>query len=149
MATASRVYLAARALRDLSKRSTQRDTFRHHRAVFAPPLSWRVSFKLLYSQRPLACLAAVFAYSFCTLAYLLHIAERDCNPIFEAYGNSCWLIIVTMTTVGYGDISPKDPFGRVIAAVACLWGIILLALGSGQSRTRAAASTPCAGLSPA
>ena len=39
-----------------------------------------------------------------------------------------YFLMVTASTVGYGDISPKDPFGRVIAAVACLWGIILLAL---------------------
>ncbi len=37
-------------------------------------------------------------------------------------------MIATMTTVGFGDITPRDPLGRVVASFACVWGIVLLAL---------------------
>eukprot|EP00327_Prymnesium_parvum_P007412 CAMPEP_0182810298 /NCGR_PEP_ID=MMETSP0006_2-20121128/7653_1 /TAXON_ID=97485 /ORGANISM="Prymnesium parvum, Strain Texoma1" /LENGTH=165 /DNA_ID=CAMNT_0024936161 /DNA_START=778 /DNA_END=1275 /DNA_ORIENTATION=+ len=33
-----------------------------------------------------------------------------------------------MTTVGYGDFIPKSALGRAIAAIACVTGIVLLAL---------------------
>lgn len=34
-----------------------------------------------------------------------------------------WWAFVTATTVGYGDISPSTPFGRIIAAILMLVGI--------------------------
>ena len=124
-----RIYLALRALRDFSKRRTQRDSDAASlRPQLVPPLSWRVCFKLLYQQHPLRCITGIFIYSFLTISYLMHIMERDCNPAFESFANSCWLVITTMTTVGYGDLCPKDPLGRIVASVACIWGIILLAL---------------------
>ena len=126
LAVSVRFYLLLRALKDWSKESTQLDTVRG--GVFALPLSWRISFKLLYYRHPLVWISATFAFSFTMLSFLLHIAERDCSRDFEDFGNACWLIIVTMTTVGYGDFIPTDPLGRTIAAVACIWGIILLAL---------------------
>ncbi len=37
-----------------------------------------------------------------------------------------WWAFVTSTTVGYGDISPVTPFGRIIATVLMLVGIGLI-----------------------
>ncbi|MGH3036797.1 MAG: potassium channel family protein [Gaiellaceae bacterium] len=34
-----------------------------------------------------------------------------------------WWAVQTVTTVGYGDITPENPFGRVIAAVVMVSGI--------------------------
>lgn len=41
---------------------------------------------------------------------------------------SLWWSVQTATTVGYGDITPKTPVGRVIAAVVMLEGIAFLAV---------------------
>ena len=40
-----------------------------------------------------------------------------------SYVDSIWFSIVTMTTVGYGDIVPQTSWGRVIAAVTMMFGI--------------------------
>jgi hypothetical protein len=48
------------------------------------------------------------------------------NDLFLA--NSCWFIFVTMTTIGYGDVTPSTHVGRFVAVVAAQVGIILTAL---------------------
>jgi voltage-gated potassium channel len=39
-----------------------------------------------------------------------------------------WLVIQTVTTVGYGDVAPKLAVGRIVASVVMLWGIAFLAI---------------------
>ncbi len=39
-----------------------------------------------------------------------------------------WLALQTVTTVGYGDVSPKDAAGRFVAALVMLEGIAFLAI---------------------
>lgn len=42
--------------------------------------------------------------------------------------NAMWFIIVTVTTVGYGDAYPKTHFGRAVAAISCVFGIFIISL---------------------
>jgi voltage-gated potassium channel Kch len=39
-----------------------------------------------------------------------------------------WWALQTVTTVGYGDVAPKNPSGRIIAAFVMLEGIAFLAI---------------------
>jgi voltage-gated potassium channel Kch len=39
-----------------------------------------------------------------------------------------WFALQTVTTVGYGDVTPKDPVGRIIASLVMLEGIAFLAV---------------------
>ena len=47
---------------------------------------------------------------------------------FNNVYSSFWLMLVTMTTVGYGDIYPTTYFGRVIAIAGCVAGTFILSL---------------------
>jgi voltage-gated potassium channel len=42
---------------------------------------------------------------------------------FPNMGESLWFTLQTVTTVGYGDITPEDPVGRVVASLIMLCGI--------------------------
>ena len=39
-----------------------------------------------------------------------------------------WVIIITITTVGYGDIHPYTNLGRLICILTCMWGSVMMAL---------------------
>jgi len=38
------------------------------------------------------------------------------------------MVIVAMTTIGYGDYYPTTHLGRITTIVACIWGVFLLSL---------------------
>ncbi|WP_338241517.1 potassium channel family protein [Aurantiacibacter hainanensis] len=65
-------------------------------------------------------------------AAALHWAEGRVQP--EAFGSiprAMWWAIITLTTVGYGDVSPITPLGKVLAAMVALGGIGLVAMPTG------------------
>jgi len=47
---------------------------------------------------------------------------------FSNVYNSLWLMLMTMTTVGFGEIYPTTYFGRIIAIIACIIGNFILSL---------------------
>lgn len=57
-------------------------------------------------------------------AYLIMLVEQNIDTFSEAL----WWALVTITTVGYGDITPVTPTGRVIAGVLMVVGIGFLGI---------------------
>jgi len=47
---------------------------------------------------------------------------------FISIPHTCWWAIVTMTTVGYGDLYPVEPMGKLIASAAMITGLLVVAL---------------------
>jgi hypothetical protein len=39
-----------------------------------------------------------------------------------------WNILITMTTVGYGDVFAKSHYGRIIAVITAFWGTCYVSL---------------------
>ena len=64
-------------------------------------------------------------------SWLAYSAERSSNPEFANYGDSLWWGIVTLTTVGYGDIVPETTKGRVAGVFLMLTAIATLGVLSG------------------
>ena len=63
---------------------------------------------------------------------LMYYAENDAQPeSFSSIPATAWWGIVTLTTVGYGDMSPITALGRVIAGAMAILGIGLFALPAG------------------
>jgi voltage-gated potassium channel len=54
---------------------------------------------------------------------LIFFLEKGRNPEIKNYGDALWLMIVTMTTVGYGDVVPITVAGRIVTIIAMVLGI--------------------------
>lgn len=65
-------------------------------------------------------------------AAAMHLAEHDAQPDrFGSIPQSMWWAIVTLTTVGYGDVVPATLLGKIIASFTMIAGLMMLALPVG------------------
>jgi voltage-gated potassium channel len=65
-------------------------------------------------------------------AAAMHVAEHKAQPdAFGSIPDSMWWAIQTIATVGYGDVTPITPLGRVIAAMTMVAGFVMLGLPVG------------------
>jgi len=59
------------------------------------------------------------------------LVEREVNPTVDSLGDGIWWALVTITTVGFGDITPVTTLGRMIGGVLMVAGLFNLALFAG------------------
>jgi voltage-gated potassium channel len=52
-----------------------------------------------------------------------HYFEFGVNPAVKGFGDSVWWALMTVTTVGYGDVYPHTTPGRVVAVILLIAGI--------------------------
>jgi voltage-gated potassium channel len=65
-------------------------------------------------------------------ASLMYFAEHGTQPeVFSSIPAAMWWAVVTLTTVGYGDVYPMTPWGKCLGALIALIGIGFFALPAG------------------
>ena len=57
--------------------------------------------------------------------FLMRLLDGEEYPTL---GVAMWWALQTVTTIGYGDMTPKEPSGRIVAGVVMLEGVALLAI---------------------
>jgi voltage-gated potassium channel len=75
------------------------------------------------------CVAAAQLY---IAAMMLYLIEGDTKPqAFGSIARAMWWAVVTLTTVGYGDVYPETMWGRFAAGLVALAGVGIVALPTG------------------
>lgn len=60
---------------------------------------------------------------------VMYLIERNVNEGFENIPKSIYWAIVTLTTVGYGDIVPSTTFGQIFSSFIMILGYSIIAIG--------------------
>jgi hypothetical protein len=84
--------------------------------------------KAFMKEIPLISIFSLFIANMLVGGYALMVFERPISDDYANMSNTVWNVVVTMTTVGYGDLFPVTPFGRFFAIFECLWGVLLVSL---------------------
>lgn len=77
-----------------------------------------------------------FVLVYLLLLIILYLAERNApGTSIHSFGDAFWFSLVTLSTVGYGDMTPKTPVGYVIGAIFLIMsmGLLLALIGSVMS----------------
>eukprot|EP00929_Paragymnodinium_shiwhaense_P020833 TRINITY_DN13760_c0_g1_i1.p1 TRINITY_DN13760_c0_g1~~TRINITY_DN13760_c0_g1_i1.p1 ORF type:complete len:618 (+),score=86.17 TRINITY_DN13760_c0_g1_i1:166-2019(+) len=94
------------------------------------------SLRLLYHAFELS-LEALPMLAYCMIIQILlfsvifHLVESPVNDSVSSLSDSIWVVTVTATTVGFGDITPVTLAGRFIAAVIMFVSMLMLAIPVG------------------
>jgi voltage-gated potassium channel len=97
---------------------------------------------LVQESGPLLSVLVIFLMVLFLAAVSVYFLERDVQPAtFGSVPAALWWAIATLTTVGYGDVVPITPLGRMVAALVMICGLGVFGLWTGILATGFAAET--------
>ena len=77
----------------------------------------------VFNSRRLRTILGVLIICIISFGYVFYLAE----PQIKTIGDGIWWALVTITTVGYGDIAPLTTLGRLVAGTLMFVGLGLIA----------------------
>lgn len=77
----------------------------------------------VFNSRRLRTIIGVLALSIIAFGYIFYVTE----PQVKTIEDGIWWALVTVTTVGYGDITPATTLGRIVAGTLMFFGLGLIA----------------------
>ncbi|XP_037080357.1 potassium voltage-gated channel subfamily KQT member 5-like, partial [Pollicipes pollicipes] len=95
--------------------------------------TWKLLGSVVYAHRQELITTLYIGFLGLIIAsFLVYLAEKDSNgEQFSSYADALWWGVVTLCTVGYGDIVPITWKGKLIASACALLGISFFALPAG------------------
>jgi voltage-gated potassium channel len=97
---------------------------------------------LVQESGPLLSVLVIFLMVLFLASVAVHFLERDVQPAtFGSVPATMWWAVVTLTTVGYGDVVPVTVLGRIVAAMVMICGLGVFGLWTGILATGFAAET--------
>ncbi len=77
----------------------------------------------VFNSRRLRTILGALIFFVCIFGYVFFLTE----PGVKTFGDGIWWALVTVTTVGYGDITPSTTLGRFVASALMFLGLGLIA----------------------
>lgn len=89
--------------------------------------------KCIMKETPLKLIMTIFISGIGIFGYAWRIAESPLAIVDQTIQMSdfftcCWVALLTMTTIGYGDLYPRTNFGRVIGFFCVIYGMAVVSL---------------------
>ena len=82
--------------------------------------------------RPIAAAIFILLLLLVFTASLAYLAEHKVQPeTFGSIPHAMWWAVITMTTVGYGDVTPITLTGKFLASIIGIIGLGMVALPAG------------------
>ncbi|CAK83001.1 unnamed protein product (macronuclear) [Paramecium tetraurelia] len=97
-------------------------------SLYASQADYMFTIKSLMRNQPFTVNYSAMILLIVVFGYCLRICESPLNRIdissndFSSYANSMWCVIVTSTTLGYGDYYTRTLLGRIVMSVVCILG---------------------------
>jgi voltage-gated potassium channel len=97
---------------------------------------------LVLESGPLLSVLVLFLMVLLFASVAVYVLERSVQPaVFGSLPATMWWAVVTLTTVGYGDVVPVTPLGRMVAALVMICGLGVFGLWTGILATGFASET--------
>ena len=89
--------------------------------------------RAITSKREELQISAIYsAVVICISSSLMYLVEGGVQgEQFGSIPRCLWWSVITVTTVGYGDVSPETAAGKIVAALTALFGIAVIAIPIG------------------
>ena len=78
--------------------------------------------------RPLMSALFIMMLLIVSTSTLLYFVERGINPAFDSVPAAMWWSVVTLATLGYGDVVPVTALGKVVGGCVAILGLCMFAL---------------------
>lgn len=87
-----------------------------------------IAYTLQHSYKELGLLVFLMGITSLIIGSLCYYIEIDADSGFTSIPTAIYYCIITMTTVGYGDISPTSGLGKLVGALCAAIGVLVLSL---------------------
>ncbi|CAH1265636.1 KCNN3 [Branchiostoma lanceolatum] len=90
-------------------------------------LSDTFQFKSFFMKHPFTIIFTLYLFDAFVVGYVVFALDRAAG-LYRSYKDVTWLMVVTMTSLGFGDVVPNSVGGRVFISLSSIFGILLMAL---------------------